>query len=463
MAGQVIRVTSPHNGVELASLPCDDWASIDAKVIAAQSAMAAWGRLSPTERAEALVAIASSTRERLSELVPLLTLEHGKTHREAEMELDRYSGQFIQYAGLATAIGGRHHSLGNGTFGYIDRRPVGVVAAVVPWNFPGSLFGTKLAPALAAGCGFIVKPAESTSMITLRLAEIAKQHLPEGLLDVVIGGGAIAASLIEHPGVKRVAFTGSTTVGKMVASAAAARFKRYTLELGGCDPFVLLEDADLSAAVRALGGSRFYNAGQVCVAPKRLVVRREVLDDSIDLLKERLGRVVLGDSAENPRATMGPMHAFAARDRIMDLVDDAVAHGAVRIGATVPSEDHLAAGPYMNPGLLVAPSPEARVRVEETFGPVLTVIPVESDDEAIAVANETPYGLGSSVWGGDPDRCMALAREIDAGYKWVNALPRVYDELPFGGVKDSGVGREHGIEALDSYLEDTSVVVGTGR
>lgn len=462
MAGQVIRVVSPHNGSELTSLPCDDWTSIDSKVTAAERAMTDWGRISPTERAETLVAIASSTRAQMSDLVPLLTAEHGKTHREAEMELDRYVGQFIQYAGLTTAIGGRHHSLGHGVVGFVDRRPVGVVAAVVPWNFPGSLFGTKLAPALAAGCGFIVKPAESTSMITLRLAEIAKPHLPEGLLDVVIGGGAIAASLIEHPGVKRVAFTGSTTVGKMVASSAAARFKRYTLELGGCDPFVLLEDADLPSAIRALGGSRFYNAGQVCVAPKRLVVRREVLDDAVSLLQERLSRVVLGDSAVNPRATMGPMHTHAARERILSLVEDAVAHGAVRIGAQIPADGQLVDGPYITPGLLVSPSAAARVRVEETFGPILTVIPVESDEEAIAVANETPYGLGSSVWGGDHDRCMAVARDIDAGYKWVNALPRVYDELPFGGVKDSGVGREHGIEALDSYLEDTSVVVGTG-
>lgn len=463
MGGQVIRVVSPHDGIELAAIACDDWASIDAKVNASDEAMRRWSLSGPTERAEAMVAIAAATRAEMSELVLLLTREHGKTHREAEMELDRYVGQFIQYAGLTTATGGRHHSLGNGVVGYVDRRPVGVVAAVVPWNFPASLFGTKLAPALAAGCGFIVKPAESTSMITLRLAEIAKRHLPDGLLEVVIGGGAIAASLIEHPGVKRVAFTGSTNVGKMVAGAAAAKFKRYTLELGGCDPFVLLEDADVSAAVRALGGSRFYNAGQVCVAPKRLVVRREILDDAIDLLRQRLGRVVLGNSAVNPAATMGPMHTFAARDRIAGLVEDAVSHGASRIGGEIPVDDLLSDGPYFSPGLLVSPSADARVRVEETFGPVLTVIPVDSDDEALRVANETPYGLGSSVWGGDTDRCMALAAGIDAGYKWVNALPRVYDELPFGGVKDSGVGREHGIEGLDSYLEDTTVIVGSGH
>lgn len=463
MAEQSIVVRSPHDGSVIESVTCDDWSMIDEKVIAATRAMEVWGRTSPTERAEAMIAIAASTREQMAELVHLLTLEHGKTHREAAMELDRYTGQFIQYAGLTTSVGGRHQSLGHGVTGWVERRPVGVVAAVVPWNFPASLFGTKLAPALAAGCGFIVKPAESTSLITLRLARIAQAHLPEGLLDVVIGGGAIAASLVEHPGVKRIAFTGSTEVGRMVAVAGASRFKRVTLELGGCDPFILFADADLEAAVRALGGTRFYNAGQVCVAPKRLIVERRVLDETVDLLRQRLGRVVLGNSVMSPGATMGPMHRFDARDRLVGQIEDAVAHGARRVGASIPDSEDLAHGPYMEPGLLIEPDRDARVRVEETFGPVLTVVAFDSDEDAVEIANETPYGLGSSVWGGDAARCMAVSGRIDAGYKWVNALGRVYDELPFGGVKDSGVGREHGTEGLDSYLEDTTFIMGAGQ
>jgi succinate-semialdehyde dehydrogenase/glutarate-semialdehyde dehydrogenase len=378
------------------------------------------------------------------------------------MELERYMGQFIQYAGLTTTIGGRRLSLGNGVTGWVDRRPVGVVAAIVPWNFPASLFGTKLAPALAAGCGFLVKPAESTSLITLRLAEIAKPHLPEGLLNVVIGGGAIAASLVAHPGIRRIAFTGSTEVGRMVAVAGSAVFKRCTLELGGCDPFVLLEGTDLRAAVRALGGTRFYNAGQVCVAPKRLIVERSVLDETVDLLQERLSRVVLGNSAVSPSASMGPMHTFDSRARLLDQIEDAVKHGAQQIGARVPDREDLAGGAYIEPGLLIDPSSSARVRVEETFGPVLTVIPFDFDDQAVQIANETTFGLGASVWGADIDRCMRIVGLIDSGYKWVNALGRVYDELPFGGIKESGIGREHGSEGLDSYLEDISIVVGTG-
>jgi acyl-CoA reductase-like NAD-dependent aldehyde dehydrogenase len=462
MSEKVIKVMSPHNGEVIGTVRCDNWNSIEDKVRAATLAMESWGRTSPTERAEAMIAIAAATREHMTELVQLMTSENGKTHREAAMELERYTGQFIQYAGLTTAIGGKHISLGKGVTGWVERRPVGVVAAIVPWNFPASLFGTKLAPALAAGCGFLVKPAESTSLITLRLAEIAKPHLPEGLLDVVVGGGAIAASLVAHPGIRRVAFTGSTEVGRMVAVAGSAEFKRCTLELGGCDPFVLLEGTDLKAAVKALGGTRFYNAGQVCVAPKRLIVERSVMDDVVDLLQERLNRVVLGNSAVSPSASMGPLHTFDSRARLLGQIEDAVQNGATQIGARVPDKEDLAGGAYLEPGLLINPAASARVRVEETFGPVLTVIPFDSDDEAIQLANETPFGLGASVWGPDSDRCMNMVGRIDSGYKWVNALGRVYDELPFGGVKESGVGREHGTEALDSYLEDISIIMGTG-
>jgi len=462
MSEKVIKVMSPHNGAVIGTVTCDDWNSIEDKVRDAALAMESWGRTSPTERAEAMIAIAAATREHMTELVQLMTSENGKTHREAAMELERYTGQFIQYAGLTTAIGGKHISLGNGVTGWVDRRPVGVVAAIVPWNFPASLFGTKLAPALAAGCGFLVKPAESTSLITVRLAEIAKPHLPEGLLDVVVGGGAIAASLVAHPGIRRVAFTGSTEVGRMVAVAGSAEFKRCTLELGGCDPFVLLEGTDLKAAVKALGGTRFYNAGQVCVAPKRLIVERSVMDDVVDLLQERLNRVVLGNSAVSPSASMGPLHTFDSRARLLGQIEDAVKNGATQIGARVPDDEDLAGGAYLEPGLLINPSVSARVRVEETFGPVLTVIPFDSEDEAIQLANETPFGLGASVWGPDSDRCMNMVGRIDSGYKWVNALGRVYDELPFGGIKESGVGREHGTEALDSYLEDISIIMGTG-
>ena len=461
--GATIDVLDPHDGSLLARVAEAKSEDVDRAVAAATAAKAGWARMAAADRGRLLLRLADAIEADIETLALLETRDTGHPIRDTRnLDVPRTAATFRYFGGMADKFQGSVIPVEAGFLDYVTPEPLGVVGQIVPWNFPASLFGTKLAPALAAGCGFLVKPAESTSLITMRLAEIAKPHLPEGLLNVVIGGGAIAAILVAHPGIRRVAFTGSTDVGRMVAVAGSAEFKRYTLELGGCDPFVLLKGTDLKAAVRALGGTRFYNAGQVCVAPKRLIVERSQLDETVDLLQERLSRFVLGNSAVSPTASMGPLHTFDSRARLLDQIEDAVKHGAKQIGARVPTGEGLDGGSYLEPGLLIDPSPSARVRVEETFGPVLTVIPFDTDDEAVQIANETPFGLGASVWGPDMDRCMNIMGHIDSGYKWVNALGRVYDELPFGGVKESGVGREHGIEGLDSYLEDISIIVGTG-
>lgn len=452
-----VPVFAPDDGALLGQVTVDDAASIDLKVRAAESAMKTWSATGPMHRAEVLLQIAAATRAALPELAEALSREQGKTRKEALLELDRYIGPFLQYAGLATAVGGRHHDLGGGVRGHVERAPVGVVAAIVPWNFPASLFGSKVAPALAAGCGFLIKPAETTSLITLRLAGIAQQHLPEGLLDVVIGGPQAGERLVGHPHVARVAFTGSTAVGRRIAARAGEGLKRVSLELGGCDPFLLLADADLAGAARALMGTRFYNAGQVCVAPKRLIAHEAVAEEIIDLLAARINRVVPGPGLA-PESTMGPLHTERGREVLEAQIADAVDAGATLLGGGRPEGSAVERGWFVRPALLVDPPPKARVRTEETFGPVLTVLRVRNDEEAVAAANETPYGLGASVWSADRERAWALARRIPAGYTWINALGRVYDELPFGGVRASGLGREHGIEALESYLEDRSFV-----
>lgn len=450
-------VRAPADQRVLGEVPDDTPASVDGKVAAARAALRRWWALNPRTRAEALLAIADDTAGQVEDLARLLSLEQGKTVREARLELDRYVGPFRQYAGLATAGSGGNQTLGVGVSGFVDRRPVGVVAGVVPWNFPASLFASKLAPALAAGCAFLIKPAETTPLITLRLTQIAQGHLPEGLLAVVTGGPEVATGLIRHPDVARIAFTGSTAVGRRIGAEAGRGLKRLSLELGGCDPFVLCEDADLRRAVRALMGTRFYNAGQVCVAPKRLIVAQEVRDEVVDLLTERLGRVVPGPGTD-ATSTMGSLHTERGRDLLEEQIADAVEHGAQLVGGGRPDGPALAKGWFTRPALLVDPAPEARVRIEETFGPVLTVVTTRSDDEAVVIANETPYGLGCSVWSADQPRAFRAAARIEAGYVWVNTLARVYDELPFGGVKDSGLGREHGIEAFDSYRESRSII-----
>jgi succinate-semialdehyde dehydrogenase/glutarate-semialdehyde dehydrogenase len=454
-----IGILSPHDGSELGRVQVDDPASIDHKVMQARAAMEPWKRLGPMGRAEALLEIAERTRRELPRLTALLSREQGKTPKEAALELDRYIGQFVQYSGLGTSVAGRTMGLGSDLVGYVERRPVGVVAAVVPWNFPASLFGTKLAPALAAGCGFIIKPAESTSLITTELTRLAQECLPEHLLEVVIGDGRVAGELVTHDEIARVAFTGSTAVGRRIVETAGARFKRLSLELGGCDPFVVFGDAEPAAAVRALMGTRFYNAGQVCVAPKRLIAHASIADELIARLADRLERVV-PSRWDDPSATMGPLHTERTRETLEQQVDDALEHGAQLIGGGRPETPDTATGWFLRPALLLDPMPQARVRTEETFGPVLTVLRFRTVDEAIALANETPYGLGASVWSADRDLTWSVARSIDSGYTWINTIARVFDELPFGGVKDSGVGREHGLEALDSYLEAETYVVG---
>ncbi|WP_219413759.1 aldehyde dehydrogenase family protein [Pseudonocardia nigra] len=456
-----LPVTAPHDRSVIGEIEADDEAAIDAKVEAAAAAMTKWAATSPMARAETLLRIVEAMRPEVPRLAQALSLEQGKTMKEATLELERSIGPYVQYAGLAMNIGGRHVALGDGVEGVVEREPVGVVVGVVPWNFPVSLFVSKLAPALAAGCAFLIKPAETTSLITRELAAIAQRFLPPGLLDVVVGGPEVGSYLVSHPGIARVTFTGSTPVGQAIAATAGVALKRLSLELGGCDPFVVLDDADLTRAVRSLMGTRFYNAGQVCVAPKRLIVHDAVADKMIDMVTQRMARIRVGPG-QAPDSTMGPLHTEAARQRLEEQVADALDHGAEIVGGGRPDRADTERGSFVQPALLLAPPESARVRTEETFGPVLTVLRVGSDDEAVRISNQTPYGLGASVWSADRDRALSVARQIAAGYTWVNALGRVYDELPFGGVKASGFGREHGVEVLESYLEDHTYVIGPG-
>jgi acyl-CoA reductase-like NAD-dependent aldehyde dehydrogenase len=455
-----LSLHAPDDQSLVGTVSVDDGSSVDEKVAAAAAAMAEWAATAPMSRAETMVEIAAATRREQDALAEALSKEQGKTLQEARLELDRYVGAFLQYAGLGTAVGGRHVLLGGGISGQVALLPVGVSVGIVPWNFPASLFASKLAPALAAGCGFLIKPAETTSLITLRLAEIASQLLPPGLLSVVVGGADIGERLVAHPDVARVAFTGSTPVGRRIGALAGHGLKRVSLELGGCDPFVLLDDADVPAAMRAVMGTRFFNAGQVCVAPKRLVVHERVADEAVALLTERVARVVVG-SGLDPASRMGPLHTERAREVVEAQAADAVDRGAELIGGGRPAGDAYDSGWYVRPALVVDPPEGARVRTEETFGPLLTVIRVGDDDAAVRVANETPYALGASVWSGDPARARRIAARVPAGYTWINALGRVYDELPFGGVGASGLGREHGVEALESYVESRTYVLGS--
>jgi acyl-CoA reductase-like NAD-dependent aldehyde dehydrogenase len=289
-----LEICAPDDQTVVETVAVDDIATVNAKVSAAARAMSRWAAMSPMQRAEALIQIAAATRAQLPSSPGCCPRNRARRSRRRSANWTGTPVQFAQYAGLATAVGRRHQQLGPGVSGHLERVPVGVVVGIVPWNFPASLFGSKVAPALAAGCAFLIKPAETTSAVTQRLAAIVQQFVPPGLVDVVIGGPDVGQMLVSHPDVARVAFTGSTAVGRRIAASAGEGLKRASLELGGCDPFVVLEDADVPLAMRCLIGSRFYNAGQVCVAPKRLVVHERVADEAVALLESKIRRIVPG-------------------------------------------------------------------------------------------------------------------------------------------------------------------------
>jgi succinate-semialdehyde dehydrogenase/glutarate-semialdehyde dehydrogenase len=342
----------------------------------------------------------------------------------------------------------------------VIRRPMGVCAAITPYNFPLTLLGTKVAPALAGGNTVVAKPAATTPLATLEVARLfAEAGVPDGVLNVVTGRGSeIGDALVSHPDVRRVAFTGSTAVGRHIARLAGPDLKRLTLELGGSDPVIVCADADVEAAVKAVIIGRYWNAGQACLGCKRVFAHESVYDDFVSQLVARVERYEPGDGkvkAEKPRLRMGPIHTRAGRDELLEQIEDA--GGELLTGGGTAGHEK---GWFLEPAVIAEPRAGSRVLHEEVFGPVLPVMRYSDFDDAIARANDTPYGLGSSIWTHDARLIHRAAQEIDSGMTWVNQIHYGYDELPFGGVKASGFGKEHGLEALDSYVELKSVVVG---
>jgi succinate-semialdehyde dehydrogenase/glutarate-semialdehyde dehydrogenase len=457
-----LAIANPATGDAIDTVPRLDAAGVDAAVRAAAGAFPAWRQTPAGRRGEIVAAAASAVRAHLPDLAALLTAEQGKPLREARLEIGRFVHTLEHYAGLARNLrGGYVPDLDEGAYGLILKLPLGVVGAIVPWNFPTTLLGNKLGPALIAGNTMVAKPAETTPLTTLAIGALMHEAgLPAGVFNVITGSGSVAGrALVEHPMVRKIGFTGSTPVGKGIMRTAADGLKRVTLELGGSDPFIVCDDADLDAAASAASVGRFFNCGQACLAVKRLYVFRSVADAFIERLVAKVARLRVGPGTMDG-VTLGPLHTAGGRDEIEAQVADAVASGAaVLAGARRPSGDLYRRGHFYEPTLLLEPRRDARVATDEVFGPVLPIWRVDDLDEAIRLANASIYGLGSSIWTRDLDRASLAAERLEAGYTWINAPQKIYDELPFGGVKQSGQGKEHGIEALDYYMETKSVVV----
>ena len=464
-SGEETPVVNPATEEAFDTVPKGGPDDVDAAVAAAKEAFSEWSKKDPDDRAQLMRAGIAKVQENAKEIAQLLVREQGKPFSEAMGELHHFLHGMNYYADLASKIEGVYANLPSAlgrAYGMVIKKPIGVCAAIVPYNFPLTLMGTKVGPALAAGNTIVVKPANTTPLATLRVAELMQEaELPPGVLNVVTGPGMeVGEALATHPDVRRVALTGSTQTGRRMMELAAPKFKRVSAELGGSDPVIVFPDADVDAAVRGINIGRFFNAGQACLAAKRVYVFEEIYDEFLEGLTKRVSRYELGDGmekAEKPKIRMGPLNAARHRDVLADQLQDAVDRGAK---VAVGGNGHDGKGYFFEPTVIEDAPHDSRVVREETFGPLLPVFKVNDVDEAIRLANDSAYGLGSSVYTHNVKWIHRAAQEIEAGMTWVNQLHFGYDELPFGGVKDSGIGREHGKEAIEHYLEQKSVVVG---
>jgi len=464
-AGEALPVVDPATEDVITEVPRGTVQDVDRAVNAAHEAFKTWQKTDAEDRATLLrKAIALIERDRKA-LTESLVHEQGKPFTEAGGEIHHLIHGLNYYADLATKVRGTHQALPSAlstAFGMVMRRPMGVVAAIVPNNFPLTLLGTKLAPALMAGNTVVVKPAATTPLTTLKIAELLLEaEFPPGVVNVITGSGAeIGDALVTHDKVRRVAFTGSTAVGRHIMGLAAPKLKRMTMELGGSDPVIVAPDANIKAAARGIAIGRFWNCGQMCLGGKRLYVFEEVYDELMEQLTRTVSKYEPGlgwEKAEKPAIRVGPLHTRGGREELLEQLQDALdTGGELVLGGEAPE----GAGYFMQPTIVANPAVDGRVAREETFGPLLPVWKVKDLDEAIALSNESEYGLGASVWTNDIRVINRVANEVEAGMKWVNQFHYGYDELPFGGVKQSGYGKEHGMEGLDYYLEDISVVIG---
>ena len=457
--GATMDVINPHDGSLLAVVAEGGESDIDRAVDAAREAFPRWSSLAAADRGKLLLRLASLLEQNADELARLESIDTGHPLRDTAMlDVPRTIATFRYFGGMADKYQGFLPPVDAGFLNYVLREPIGVVGQIVPWNFPLMFCGWKLGPALAAGNTVVMKPSELVPLSTLRLCELFEEAgFPPGVVNVVPGYGARAgARLAEHPNVGKISFTGSTATGRNIVMLSAGNLKRLQLELGGKGANIVFSDANLAAAVNGSAFAIFHNQGQACIAGSRLILHESIADEFLDRFVSLAKTIRVGDPLADG-TEMGPLTSALHRDRVLSYVDVALNEGGeLLMGGKAPSDESLAKGYYVEPTVVRA-SPESRVCQEEVFGLFVTVTTFANDDEALRIANGTEYGLGGGLWTNDLSRAHRFSAAMRAGMVWVNTYKRVSPGSPFGGIGNSGYGREMGFEAMHEYTEPKSV------
>jgi aldehyde dehydrogenase (NAD+)/betaine-aldehyde dehydrogenase len=457
--GRTVEVRNPHDGTVIANVAEAGAYDVDRAVDAAKRAFPAWSRLAAAERGRLLLKLADAIEANAEELAALETLDTGHPIRDTRgLDVPRTAATFRYFGGMADKFEGSVVPVEAGFLDYVLHEPIGVVGQIVPWNFPIMFTSWKLGPALAAGNTVVYKPSEITPLSSLRIAELACEvGIPAGVVNVVPGYGATAGQrIVEHPEIGKVSFTGSTRVGRRVLAGAAGNLKRVGLELGGKGANIVYDDANVVAAVNGSAFAIFHNQGQACIAGSRLLLHERIADEFLERFIALARSVRIGNPFDE-NTEMGPLTSALHRDRVMEYVGIARADGAeILLGGKPPDDAALAGGYYIEPTVVRAPN-DSRVCREEVFGPFVTVATFHDDDEALALANSTEYGLGAGLWTRDLSRAHKVAGALRSGMIWVNSYKRVNPGSPFGGVGQSGQGREMGFEAMRQYTEPKAI------
>lgn len=451
-------VIQPANGKILAMVPEATIEDVDLAVSSAREAFdkGPWRDYTAQQRGKLLFRMAELIRKNTANLARLETLNVGKPIVESEFDMADTATCFEYYGGLATKIAGQTLPVPDAAISMTLREPVGVCALIVPWNYPLMLAAWKLAPALAAGCTVVLKPAEQTPLTALEFGRLLQSlDLPPGVINIISGAGeTVGSHLVDHPEVDKVAFTGGTVTGRAILKGSAdSNLKKVTLELGGKSPNIFFEDADLEAAVDGALFGLFINQGEVCSAGSRILVQRSLHKTFVKRLMTKAKKIRLGDPLDR-KTKMGPLVTAAHRDKVLDYIALGLKEGATLVrGGRPPRDPKLKNGFYIEPTIFDHVDNSMRIAQEEIFGPVVCVIPFETEEEAISIANDTPYGLAGAIWSRDIYRALRVAKKIRAGILWINTMQPCYAEAPWGGYKQSGWGRELGPHGVDEYLE----------